>query len=336
MIKVNILSNNSSIPLLRQTPGEKGIWGNYCFLFNENLKDYDFLVVYEDLSGDYKAYCNQNNTLLITGEPPNVKEYTAEFTRQFQNVLTCHEYIKSNNIIRGQQCLPWMAGLKFSFDNNEIKIVDYYNYDFFLQLNSESFQRQDKIAAILSKKNITPEHHQREKFILKLKEVLGDKLDIFGIGFNRIEDKYDVLTGYKYCLVIENFSTLDYWSEKLSDSFLCGALPFYYGCKNILTYFNKEEIIQIDINDFENSIQIIQNSLESDIYLKKIQHINQAKYRILNEYNLFSVLEKLINELYSETDKKIKFEIKKFNNTNKNFLSRINNVIKKIIQTIAK
>ena len=82
MIKVKIVSNNN-IPLLRQTPGERGVWGNCHFFYNEDIPDYDFFVVYDSLPKRCKITCHPKNTILITGEPPIVKNMIVNLHHNF-------------------------------------------------------------------------------------------------------------------------------------------------------------------------------------------------------------------------------------------------------------
>ena len=195
-----------------------------------------------------------------------------------------------------------MAGINFIFTDNEVKIEKKLNYDDFMKDESAEDERFNKVAVILSKKNITINHKERELFIYKLKDVLGDKLDIFGVGFNSIGDKFDILKKYKYSLVIENNHVNDYWSEKLSDAFLCGTFPFYYGCKNIHKYFDEEELQLIDIDNVNNALNVILNNIDNNVYDTKKHSIKKAKYKVLNEYNIFAVLNKIIVKYYKENN----------------------------------
>ena len=51
------------------------------------------------------------------------------------------------------------------------------------------------------------------------------------------------------------------------------------------------------------SIQIIKNAIENNLYEKNINDIKAARELVLNSYNLFAVVEKIVHELHCETSK---------------------------------
>lgn len=59
------------------------------------------------------------------------------------------------------------------------------------------------------------------------------------------------MSKYKYVLAIENGQCMDYWTEKLADSYLAGCYPIYYGCPNISDYFKQDSMLKVDIRDYE-------------------------------------------------------------------------------------
>jgi len=80
-----------------------------------------------------------------------------------------------------------------------------------------------------------------------VKDYFGERIDIFGRGINEIEDKWDALDRYKYHIALENSVVEDYWTEKLSDAYLAGCYPIYYGCPNIEKYFDISSLARINI-----------------------------------------------------------------------------------------
>ena len=49
MYKIKISTQFPEWPLLRQTPGSKGIWDNCQFFVNQDVEECDMWVVYEGL-----------------------------------------------------------------------------------------------------------------------------------------------------------------------------------------------------------------------------------------------------------------------------------------------
>ena len=88
MIRVKFSMNGSNFPLIWQTPGGKGIWGNCEFILDSDLEECDYWFVYENLKRTETTLCPRSNVIFITGEPPEVRHYNPFFLRQFSRVLT--------------------------------------------------------------------------------------------------------------------------------------------------------------------------------------------------------------------------------------------------------
>jgi GR25 family glycosyltransferase involved in LPS biosynthesis len=109
-------------------------------------------------------------------------------------------------------------------------------------------------------------------------------------------DKSKGMLQYKYYFMIENNYEENFITEKLWEPILCESLCFYYGCPNVTDYIDSRAFVLLDINDFENSYQIIKQAIEEDLWSQRIDIIRQEKQRILNELAFFPTIEKIINE----------------------------------------
>ena len=76
-------------------------------------------------------------------------------------------------------------------------------------------------------------------FAEKIAEHFGSDIDWFGDGIKTIENKWEAVSNYKYHIVLENESRNFLISEKLYDSYLGLAFPFYYGGSNVNSFFSK-------------------------------------------------------------------------------------------------
>jgi hypothetical protein len=300
MITVKISTTSPEWPLERQTPGEKGRWGNCQFIINQEIEECDYWVVYEDVKSPEKVRCASQNTLLVTGEPPSVKTYSEQYLDLFGTILTCHRNLHHKDVINRQQALPWMVGGKFIKETKSWKEDFTKNYDELIQ--TDIFNKDRLASVILSRKTGTPGHRKRVKFLKYLKKELRGDLDIFGVGYNEIEDKWDGISPCKYYFAIENSCYPDYWTEKLSDCFLAGAYPLYYGCPNIFDYFPQNCLKVIDINNPKKAISDITSAINQNAYENNVGHIQHARNLILNEYNLFPTLEKIIVSRYQKKE----------------------------------
>jgi len=291
MLQVKLTTTSADWPLQRQTPGESGIWGNCQFLINQEVDSCDFWVVYDDLSERQETRCPPQNTLLITAEPPSVKTYPREFIRQFGTIVTCNRQIRAARVTYSQSSLPWHVGRRSKGHQN---ISFSKNYDELAAM--QSFEKKRLISVITSDKKFTRGHRQRFELVNRLKQHFGPRLDVFGRGINEIEDKWDAIAGYRYHIALENCSYLDYWTEKLSDAYLAGAVPIYFGCPNVKEYFPERSVIPIS-SDFSEAVAVIEKTLNDDPYMDLLPEVLQARKLVLDTYNLFPRLHALINQV---------------------------------------
>ena len=280
MITVKVSNQFPSWPLLRQTPGSSGVWGNCRFLVNDNTEECDFWVVYDGLLQSETVRCPTRNTIFVTGEPPGLKRYSTEFLGQFAGIITCHKNIEHPHVIRTQQSLPWHMGRRVK---NEVNLSFSKDYDELKGL--ESYKKTKLISIISSNKNQSVGHRERLAFVRAIERYPDFEIDIFGRGIRDIEDKWDAIADYKYHIVVENGSYADYWTEKLADAYLGGAYPFYYGCPNLSDYFPENSYTPIDINDIDLSVKTIREAVKEDLYGKSAQALRIAKDLVLNKFN---------------------------------------------------
>ena len=278
-------------PILRQTPHSTGIWGNCQFFVGAETGEYDYWVVYDGLARVEKACCPPEHTILITGEPPAVRQYDRNFVRQFGAVMTCHRDIDHPHIIYTQQSQPWHVGRRVVAEQN---ISFSKNYD---ELMSTQVPAKTKLLSVISSnKTLTVGHVKRVEFIDHLTRRFGNQLEVFGRGVRDVEDKWDAIAPYKYHIVLENSSYEDYWTEKLSDAYLANALPIYYGCWNLTNYFAPESFVAININRPDEAMATIERCIREETYERRSDSIQKAKLDVLNKYNLFAVIASLAEQ----------------------------------------
>lgn len=295
-IKVKVLSKAHENEWLRQLPNNQPYWGNCHFLFDEDERDYNWLIVYNDLPtsrgerfsiNEELLACSSHNTLLITTEPSSIKTYGKAFTAQFGYVLTSQEpwALPHPQRIYSQPSLHWFYGLgkdkKIPF--NEL-------------LAAKAPQKNKLISTVCSTKQQKHTlHNRRYEFTQELKALMPE-LDIYGHGVIEMDDKAISLDNYKYHIAIENHLGLHHWTEKLSDAFLGYTLPFYYGCPNAADYFPEDSFIPIDIYDISTAYDCIQKAITDKTYEKKLPAIIEARNRVLHQYNIFAVIHKIVNQ----------------------------------------
>ena len=138
-------------------------------------------------------------------------------------------------------------------------------------------------------------HFKRVQFTERLKSDIPE-LDVFGYGVKPISDKAEVLNPYRYHIAIENHVYPHHLTEKLPDAFLGYTLPFYHGCPNAADYFPEESFILIDFEDYHRTRDIIRSIIANNEYPDRLPYIIEARRRVLEECNLFAVLEREISK----------------------------------------
>jgi len=285
MTEVKLVYSFRKLPFVRQTPKSSGIWGDCRFYLNDETTNCDWFVAYESIYQQEKINCSSENTIFITAEPPSVRKYNPDFLRQFNYVISSHSDIEHPNLLLTQQALPWRVGLKHQ---NGQTLRNGNDYD---ELAARGEIRKDKLMSVItSDKTITEGHKERIAFVNLLKDEFGDEVDIFGRGINTFADKWDVMAPYKYHISLENSQYNDYWTEKLSDVFLCRTYPIYYGCPNITDYFSNKSMSVIDIHKPAEAIRTIRKIIQDNTFEKSGNHLKQAQDLVLNKYNFFAMI----------------------------------------------
>jgi hypothetical protein len=97
---------------------------------------------------------------------------------------------------------------------------------------------------IASNKGWLRGHQNRLEWVEKLK----DKVDLFGTGRpNQLNDKEDGLKDYMFSVSIENDNSDTYFTEKLTDNFVMGTVPVYYGSRKVVEkYFDPSGVIFLE------------------------------------------------------------------------------------------
>ena len=298
-LRVKVLSSLPVSGWLHQFPHGAPSWGACEFVFDRDAREYDWLLVYDDLparaSESKKTTredlaCTPEHTLLVTSEPSSVKIYGDDFTRQFGAVLTSQPEWALPHLRRifSQPALHWFYGV----GSREVVPFD-------RMLEQPPKDKSRGISMVYSPKAMRHTlHHHRAGFMRWLVEHMPE-LDTFGRHTARpLDDKAECLRDYRYHVAIENFIGAHHWTEKLADPFLGLALPFYFGCPNLADYFPEDSFIRIDIRDPAGALHIIRTAMANNEYEKRLPALIEARRRVMFEYNLFAVVAREIARLH--------------------------------------
>lgn len=295
LIKVKVIMKHPMKDVLawrRQLPDAEPRIGRCTFSFDHDLRDYDWLVVYDELPPQGEALnCPREHSLLITVEPSSIKVYGNAYLKQFGAVLTSHEpwAMRHPNLIRHMPCLHWFYGRPTTGPGKTLTYDELQNMP---QLSKDLL-----ISAACSNKRMGHTLHKtRYDFVQAVKGAVPD-LGIFGHGMKEMNDKAESLDRYRYHLALENHWAPHHITEKLTDAYLGQALPFYFGAPNASDYFPADSFIPIDIRKPAESIAIIKEAIADNAFEKRQAALAEAKRRTLEEYNLFVVLARQIDRL---------------------------------------
>jgi len=268
-----------------QSEGNQGKWGSCRFIFDPLEKEYDWLVIIDDVPSILpnrveQVRCPKENTILVTTEPSSITRYGRAFAKQFHYLITNQDekVLPHPNAIRSQTGMLWYYGK---------------NYDSIVSATQPN--KTKKISTICSNKKQGHTIHRLRYEFTKIMEERIPELERFGRGFKWIDTKAEGLDDYEFHVAIENHFGQHVWTEKLADAFLGFTVPIYFGCPNVYDYFPQESLIQIDIYDMEGSIEKIKEviAIEGE-YERRLPAVKEARRRVIEEYNLLAMVNKIV------------------------------------------
>jgi hypothetical protein len=268
--------NHGGLELL--CPNRELRWGRCEFLLNPPRgTPCDFWIVWAGSRDRDQLRVASANTLFIAGEPPSKKIYPERFYAQFHRVVSTHAADPHPRVTTSLPGLNWHVGL--NRDDNRYT----YGYDELKQL--QPGEKTNKISVVCSNLTTTAGQRQRLALLDFLKAALGDTLVHFGRGFTPIGDKMDAILPHRFHLVLENSSSADYWTEKLSDAYLGWAHPIYAGCPNLGDYFPAAGFTAVDVTQPAAALEVIRAKLRHGSDLATVA---QCRDLILDTYNPFA------------------------------------------------
>ena len=244
--------------------------GKYEFVYDPDCRDYDWLVVYDELpSASAEVKCPRGQTILCTWEPVSIKSYSRAYTRQFGHLLT-----NRPPEAEGHPHYHLGRGYFLWFVHDVPKL-------------GAAVDKPNVISAVCSSKQMRHTRHRDRFELVKTLATEISGLDWYGKGVNPLERKEDALVPYKYHVAIENHIAPHHWSEKFSDAILCECLPFYAGDPALTEIFPKDCFIPIPIDDPAEAARIVKEAIANGEYEKRREAILVAKRLILEKYNFW-------------------------------------------------
>lgn len=253
----------------KQTPNNNGVWED--LVGTTNINEADYFIALEVP----RTNTPPDKTIFIKREP--------DFIRPYNN-------------------LPYKHIIDYKTTNTGVTYWLNKTYDELLNL--EYPNKSKKISCVASSK-----HNHRNDYIKRLYKTKPN-IDLYGKGHDNKyygdaykgmlnydgNCKFKGLIDYEFSIVMENSQQKNYWTEKLADAYLSWCIPIYWGCPNISDYFQENSYRLININS-QNPIEDINKIINTPITEKEIKAIQEARMLILNEYNIWEIINKKIKEI---------------------------------------
>ncbi|KQN74823.1 glycosyltransferase family 10 [Devosia sp. Leaf64] len=274
MIDIKLTTCAPNWPWARQTPNAQMEWGPFRFHVDKFVERCDAWVVFESLSQPEETICPPENVIFIAGEPDSVGSYKPAFLNQFAHVVSGRNDLDHGGQVRIQQGHPWFVEKTF----DELASM-------------QPFPKQREMCVISSDKAFTDGHRGRLEFVDKLKARFGDRIDVWGRGIRDFDSKWDLLSSYRFAIVLENYQGPDWLTEKLPDALLAYCYPIYYGCSNLERYLPENAYLRIDIEDPDAALNAIERLLNTpDVYEDSLGYIARARLYYLYNLQFFANL----------------------------------------------
>ncbi len=290
MTRILLSTMHTPWPWLRQTEDGAGRHRRTLVSCNGSADHADLLVVYDDPPAPISTTLPPERRVLFMTEPPEVKVYPPAYLRQFGILVSPFKPWKYDGAVRiGQPCLNWYFGVNLEPEAATLDLA---------ALRTMTPRKKvEALSVVCSSKTFTRQQHQRLAFLQALKSGLGERVIHFGRGFREISDKADAIIPFKYHIVLENNTIPHFWTEKLADAYLGFAMPLFSGCDNVAEYFPQDSFVRLDLSDIPAAVRRVSEVLEQDPYDAALPAILEARRRVLEDYNLYSVLDSLAEAL---------------------------------------
>ena len=270
------------------------------FAFNDEVSNFEnndknlWVVVWDEpRKGRIPQFIPFERRILWITEPSCYKKYPIWFTNQYKYIVTPNQIQVDHQCIQliSPPLINWFYGI--NIDN--LNYDECYHID--RMLNAKPPAKSMKISIVCSNIQTIKNHQQRLYFVQILQKIFKDRIDFYGRGFNKIQNKANAINDYFYTICLENNFEENFWTEKVTDAYLGWSVPVYSGCPNLEAYFPEQSFIRIDYRNIESSVKVIYKLLEEDDYASRLESISEARWRVLFKYNIFRCIDGILDQI---------------------------------------
>lgn len=272
---------------LRQSPNWDGVWAKTRFSIDPQDDRTTWLATCDEPPQDALTTIPRERRILFIGEPPSVKRYPPAYLKQFGTVvapLPLPGY--AGRLVRQHSALPWHYGRSRPIEWRRLAAPK---------------PKDALLSVFCSDKSATPQQRARLAFVDRLERHFGGRIARFGTGVAPLPEKADGIDPYRYHVVLENNREIGFWTEKLADSYLGDAFPFYAGGRIDDGDFDAAARVDIDIDDPATAIRTIEATIEADLFAHSRQILQRQRGRIMIQHNFLAVADRIISEASDRT-----------------------------------
>lgn len=200
---------------------------------------------------------------------------------------------------RNPESLPFAA--VWTISKNHCPL-DWYLGATYAELKKIQFAKiLGRVSACQTTKTRHPGHKLRDVFVRRWLSSL-EFFDLYGwqqpLRCYRARPpsrrKEESLFPYPYHFCAENSREPHYFTEKIADAFLAECLPLYWGCPDIERWFPQESVIWVPLEEPDRAREIVQQAVADDERRKRLSAIREAKRRVLDQHQIWAILERII------------------------------------------
>ena len=216
----------------------------------DNFDLCDLYIAFDKINGALLNSLGEHVTKVLVRQEPSIvlkETHTKVQTEKFDHIIDVGKVKNSENSV-----INWPQDLSENFSDidNRLEKVVIINSNLLSLAKGEHYSLRRKVALEIEDIDLYGRQWNngfRSKVLTLIKEFRKYGFRIHSISFlglksyfrffsnylGEVGDKYEVLSKYKYSIVIENSS--DYLSEKLFDAIFSGCIPIYVG-PNLANY----------------------------------------------------------------------------------------------------
>jgi hypothetical protein len=164
-----------------------------------------------------------------------------------------------------------------------------YGFSFIAENYCQVYPKDKLLSIVASDKRQLVGHQLRHAVIAKYR----DKMDLYGRGYNPIDNLLPAFKDYMFTIAIENVARDWGFSEKIVTPIMCGTIPIYFG-PDVSQFFDTRGIITFKSVE---ELELILPTLSADKYNEMLPYVHanfeKAKNYKRTENNIYPLFSRL-------------------------------------------